>query len=102
MVWCQAQGEDNDYSTPLAPKCIKKDRFLSSLDPRIGNQDYHYGQPRKTLANAKALQYWTERVKLPIPSKPHQLARSILELRQAMEPLTTFPDSEVLCNDLTP
>ena len=74
----------NDYSTPLAPKCIGKDRFLPPLDPRMGSQDYHLGPPSKTLAYAKALQYWVEMAKPPIPSKPHQLAGSILELRQAM------------------
>ena len=66
----------------------------------MGSQDL--GQPRKILAYAKALQHWVERVKLTIPSEPHQLARSVLELRQAMVPLMTFQDSEVLCDDLTP
>ena len=41
----------------------------------------------KTLAYTKALQYWVESMKSMILSEPHQLAGSILELRQAMEPL---------------
>ena len=67
----------------------------------MGNQDYHLGQPGKTLAYAKALQYWVERSKPSIPSKPHQFMKSILELRWAMEPFTTFEDSEVLSDDTT-
>ena len=68
----------------------------------MGSQDYHLGQPRKTLVYARALQYWAERVKPLIPGKPHQLAGSILLLRQAMEPLMTFQDSEVLGDDTNP
>ena len=102
MAWIQAQGGENEYSVLPDPKCIGKDRFLPPLDPWIGNQEYHLGQPRKTLAYAKALQYWVEREKPSIPSKPHQLMKSILELRWAMEPFTTFEDSEVLSDDITP
>ena len=93
---------ENDYSTPLAPKYIGKDGFLPPLDPRMGSQDYQLGQPRKTLAYVKALQYWVEWVKPLIPGKPHQLAGSVLELRQAMDPLTTFQDSKVLSDDTIP
>ena len=102
MVRYQARGGKNDYSTLPAPKCIGKDWFLPRLDPRMGSQDYHLGQPRKTLAYAKALQYWAEKVKPLLPSKSCQLAESILELRQAMEPLITFQDSEVLVGDTSP
>ena len=35
----------------------------------MGSQDSCLGQQMKTLAYAKALQYWEERVKPPIPSK---------------------------------
>ena len=99
MAQHQAQGGQNDYSTPLAPICLRKDKFLPPQDPQMSSQDYCLGQPIKTLACAKVFQYWVERAKPLIPSKPHQLAGSILELRQAMEPLTTFKDSEVLAYD---
>ena len=65
----------------------------------MGSQDYCLVQPRKTLAYAKDLQYWAERAKPSIPSEPSQLAKSILELRQAMESFMTFKDSEVLGNN---
>ena len=96
MVRSQAQGGKNNYSAPPAPKCIGKDRFLPPLDPWMGSQDYCLGQPRKTLACEQALLYCWERVKPPVPSKPHPLMGSILGLRQVMEPFTTFEDSEVL------
>ena len=102
MAWYWAEGGKNDYSTSLALKCIGKDRFLPPLDPRMSSQDYHLGQSRKTLAYAKVLQYWVERVKPLIPSKPDQLAGSIQELRQTMELLMTFQDSEVLSDDTIP
>ena len=63
MAQYQARGGKNDYSALPAPKCIGKKRFLSPLDPRMDSQDYHLGQPRKTLAYAKALQCWAERAK---------------------------------------
>ena len=65
----------------------------------MGSQDYCLGQPIKTLAYAQALQYWVERAKPLIPSESCQLVESVLELRQAMEPLTTFEDSAVLACD---
>ena len=56
----------------------------------------------KTFAYTKALQYWAERVKPLILSKPHKLAGNILELRWAIEAFMTFEDSEVLGNDTAP
>ena len=99
MAWYQAKGEKNDYSPLPAAKWLGKDRLLPPQDPQMGSQDYHLGQPIKTLAYAQALQYWAERAKPLIPSDPHHLAGSVLELMWAMEPLTTFEDSKVLAYD---
>ena len=76
--------------------------FCHPWTPRMGSQDFCLGQPRKTWAYAKAVQYRAEKVKPLLPGKPCQLAESVLELRQAMEPLTTFQDSEVLGDDTIP
>ena len=102
MVRYWARGGKNDYSTLPVLKCIGKDQFLPPLNPRMGSQDYCLGQPRKTLAYAKALQYWAEKAKTLLPGKAHQLTESILELRQAMEPHTTFQDSGFLGDDTIP
>ena len=56
----------------------------------------------KTLAYAKAFQYWAERTKPLILGNPCQLVGSILELRQSIEPFTTFKDSKVLSNNTAP
>ena len=53
-------------------------------------QDYHMWQLQKTLAYAKALQYWAEKVQLPHPGNPADLAEGMWELCQAMKPLATF------------
>ena len=53
-------------------------------------------QLQKTLAYAKALQYWAEKAQPPHLGKPCQLAEGVWELCQAMEPLATFMDPEVL------
>ena len=38
-----ARSGKNDYSTPLALKCIAKNQFLPPMDPRMGSQDYCLG-----------------------------------------------------------
>ena len=63
------------------------------------NQDYRLKQPRKTLAFAKALQFWVEEAQPTWVNKPCQLAACVRELREAMEPLTTFMDEDILVND---
>ena len=65
---------------------------------QFASQDFWLTQPQKTLAYAKALQYWTEKAQLSLSSVPCQLAESMLELWQTMETLTTFTDEEVLDN----
>ena len=95
-AWCWVLGVENDNSALPAPKHLGKDWFLPLPDPQMGSQDYQILQPKKTLVYAKALQYWAEEAQLPNPGKPHHLVESILELWWAMEPVTTFSDSEVL------
>ena len=68
---------------------------------RFSSQDFWLTQAHKTLASVKALQYWAEKAQLPIPTEPHQLVESVLELWQMMELLTMFTDEEVL-SDIQP
>ena len=63
---------------------------------QFGSQDFWLTQCQKTLAYSKALQYRAEKAQLLIPSEPYQLAESMLELWQMMEPLIMFTDEEVL------
>ena len=64
------------------------------------SQGYRLRQPKNTLIFAKALQFWTEKAQPPQIDKPCQLVACIRELREAMEPLTSFTDEDVLANDL--
>ena len=95
-----AQGTPSDYSAPPAPQALECDWFLTISNITFGGQDYDMWQLQKTLAYAKALQYWAEKAQLPCPGKPCWLAESVWELHQVMEPLATFTDMEVLENNL--
>ena len=90
------QGVANNYLAPPAPQSLDNDWFLPVSTMRFGSQDYHMRQLQKTLVCAKALQYWVEKAQL-MPLDEHcQIAESVLELWQSMEPLTTFTNAEVL------
>ena len=89
-------GVDNDYIPKLANLSIEKYKLMPTPDPRFGSQDYWLVQPCQTLAYVRALQYWLEKVKLPISSKPFHLAESVVGLWQVMEPLVSFTEEEVL------
>ena len=81
------------------PHCIKQDNHLPPPDPRFGMQDFHVKQPLKTLAYAKVLQHWAEAAMPPHLGNLCKLAECVEELRQCMEPLTTFRDEEFCTKD---
>ena len=79
----------------LFPHCLDHDTYLPMPDLRFGSQDYCLEQPQKTLAYAKALQHWADLAKPTLPGESHQLAECIKELKEWMEPFTTFTDAKV-------
>ena len=85
----------NDYMAPPTPHCLDCDAYLPMKDTRFGSQDYHLKQPQKTLTYAKALQHWADLAKPTLSGKSCQLAECIKELREWMEPFTTFTDAQV-------
>ena len=87
-------------SVAPTPHCIEWDAFLPFNKLQFSGQDYCMKQPQKTLAYTKALQHWAEKAQPPTPGKAHQLAECVQELREAMEPLTTFTDAEVFGDDV--
>ena len=91
-----AQDVENDYSAPLAPKCIQWKDFLPSPNSIFSCQDIREGQSQKTLAYTQALQYWVEKSNLPTPSQLCLLAECVLELRWAMEPYVNFSHDAIL------
>ena len=95
-AWSCVIGVDNDHCTPLAHWSLEKYKFMLPPDLWFGTRDYWLMQPQQTLTYARALQYWAEKGQPLIPDVPCCLAESVLELRQAIEPLVTFSDEEVL------
>ena len=95
-VQCHVLKVDNNHCMPLAHHSLDRDWFFPLPDMQFGSQDFQLTQSQKTLAYVKALQYWTEKALPPIPSEPHQLVESVLELWQMMKVLTTITDEEVL------
>ena len=98
---CHMSKVDNNHSAPLTQHSLDRDQFLPLPDMQFSSQDFHLTQPQKTLAYVKALQYRAQKAQLPIPSKPCQLAESMLELQKKMGLLTMFTDKEVL-DDVLP
>ena len=47
------------------PHCIELDADIPFGNGNFANQDYQIKQPQKTLAYAKALQFWEEKAQLP-------------------------------------
>ena len=80
------------------PHCTEWDAFLPQSEGNFTSQDYRLRQPRKTLAYAKALQFWAEKAQPPLAGKPHQLVTWIRELRESMKLLATFTDEDILAN----
>ena len=52
-------------------------------------------QREKTVAYAKALQYWAEKIELPTGGKPYMFAESVKELQEEMRFYLSFSDEEV-------
>ena len=90
---------ENDYTPPPPPYCIEWDVFLPQTEGNFVSQDYRLRQSKKTLALTKALLFWVEKAQPSQTNKPCQLAVCVRELREAMEPLTSFTDEDVLTND---
>ena len=93
---CYASKVDNNH--PVLPAChsLDRDQFLPLQDMWFGSENFWLTQSQKTLASAKALQYWAEKTQPPIPGEPNQLAESVLEHQWMMDPLSMFMDKEVL------
>ena len=83
----------------LHPHCIEWNALLPQSEGNFVSQDCRLRQPRRSLAYAKALQFWAEKAQLPWAGKLHQLAVCITEFRESMKPLATFTDEDVLAND---
>ena len=80
---------------PLLPNVSSRSRFLPS-DPTY--QDIHQQPLLLTLAYTQALQYWVEKVSLPMLGGYCPLVMSIVELRWQVEGHFTFSKQDIFCN----
>ena len=92
--YATTQGFKN-YMVPPTPPCLDHDAYLLMDDLRFGSQNSHLKQLQKTLAYAKALQHWADLAKPTLLGKSSWLGECIKELREWMEPFTTFTDAQV-------
>ena len=65
---------------------------------KFGSHDNWLKQPKKTLAYVKVLQHWAEKAQPPMLYEPCQLVECVWELRESIEPLTIFTNTEVFGN----
>ena len=57
----ERHGVENYHQAPLALPCICQKDFLPQPDPKFSCQDIRELQLEKTVAYAKALQFWVEK-----------------------------------------
>ena len=91
----QAKKVDNYDTQLLTHSSIWKHHFLLPRDMRFSTQDICLAQLHHTIAYARALQHWAEKVHPQITAQPCFLVRSVQDLWQAMEPLVSFKEAEV-------
>ena len=80
---------------PPAPLCLLQDHFLPPSSNIFACRDIQEVQREKTIAYARVLQYWVEESNLPTGGQPHQLPKSVKELREEMRCYLSFMDLEV-------
>ena len=81
------------FTVPPVLKCIQRCEFL--LDGLLC-QDVRMKPHQMTLAYARALQYWVEKVNLPVSGDPHPLVICLRELRQQVGMYITCNEQEIL------
>ena len=81
------------YTAPPAPKCLTQNVFLPD---ELSYQDMQQQPFLLTVAYAQGLQYWAERLNLPVDPDFCPLARSILELRERVKECVIFTKQDVI------
>ena len=92
-VMCDAKKMEKAQLALPFPHCIERDMFLPFNTVKFGSQDYHMKQPLKTLAYAKALQYWVEKA-----NQCQVSHTSLWSMYRTSGTLTMFTDDYVLGN----
>ena len=70
-----------EYTAPPAPKCLSRNTFIPD---ELSYQDIQQQLTLLTVAYARGLQYWAEKLNLPRSPDLCPLAGSIVELRETV------------------
>ena len=81
------------YTALPAPKCLTQSVFLPD---ELSYQDMGQQPFLLTVAYAQGLQYWAERLNLPVDPDFHPLARSVLELRERVKEHVIFSKQDII------
>ena len=87
-VQCRAL-RNQDYTVPLAPKCLRRGMFLPN---NLSYQDVQLKAQLSMLAYMQVLQYRAEEANPLASGKPHPLAMSV---RWLIKRYTTFSESDI-------
>ena len=85
--------EGQPFTMPPVLKCILRCKFLPDGFPC---QEVRMKPHQMNLAYAGALQYWVEKVNLPVSGDPHPLARCVKELRWQVWRHMTCNEQDIL------
>ena len=84
---------EQEYTTPPAPKCLSRNTFLPD---ELSYQDIWQQPTLLTVAYARGLQYWAEKLKPPRSPDLHPLAGSVVEMRETVQEYVTFNHWDVV------
>ena len=89
------QWVENYHQASLASPCLHWKSFLPPPNSKFTCQDIRELQQEKTVAYAKALQFWMGKANPPTQGQPCLLAGSAVELREEMKYYVSFTDEDV-------
>ena len=93
---------ENYHQAPPAPSCLHCKSFLPLSNSQFACWDIRELQWEKTVAYAKALQFWAEKANLPTWGKWCLLVGSVGELREEMKSYVSFTDEDIFSDVALP
>ena len=94
--WLQELNEEMaTLRAPPAPPCLCRQKFMPPPKSIFTSQDIREVPREKTVAYARALQYWAEQNNLPTGGESHLLAEGVQEVREETKWYLTFTNEEV-------
>ena len=84
---------EQKYTVPPTPKCLNRNTFLPD---ELSYQDIWQQPTLLTIAYARGLQYWVEKLNLPRSPDLPPLAGSVVELMEMVQEYVTFDHWDVI------